>query len=180
MATRGHRAETTTTKGRKGDGMSEANETPTQGATAEEGRMFTQAEVDAIVSDRLKRERAKSAEKYAGYDEYKAKAAKFDEAAEASKSELQKAVEERDRLQAKLDKLEADRARADAVAKAASEYGVDADLLMRMSGDPDENAAYLKEQMGQRKYPSVPDFGEAKSFSAKNTAQQFADAIDFL
>lgn len=160
--------------------MSEANETPTQGATAEDGRRFSQDEVDAIVSDRLKRERAKSAERYADYDELKQKAAAFDEMQEASKSELQKAVEERDKIKAKLDKLEADMAHADAVAKAATEHGVDADLLMRMSGDPEENAVYLKEQMGLRKYPSVPDFGETKSFSAKNTAQQFADAIEFL
>ena len=154
--------------------MSEANETPTQGATAE--KTFTQDEMNAIVSERLGRLKAK----YADYDELKAKAARFDEAEEASKSELQKAVEERDRLKAKLDKMEADKAHADAVAKAASDYGVDADLLSRMSGDVDENAAFLKEQMGQRKYPQVPDFGEAKTFSAKTTAQQFADAIDFL
>ena len=154
----------------------QVEENATQGATAEDGRMFTQDQVNKMMGELRAKERAK----YANYNELKQKAEAFDEMQEASKSELQRAVEERDRLQAKLDKLEADRARADAVAKAASEYGVDADLLMRMSGDVEDNAAYLKEQMGQRKYPSVPDFGEAKTFSAKNTAQQFADAIDFL
>ena len=139
-------------------------------------KTFTQAEMDAIIGERIGRLKAK----YADYDELKTKAAAYDEAAEASKSELEKAVEERDRLKAKLAKMEAEKERAQAVAKAAAEHGVDADLLSRMSGDPDENAAYLKEQMGLRKYPSVPDFGEAKSFSAKNTAQQFADAIEFL
>ena len=137
----------------------------TQGAPAETERTFTQAELDAIVGDRLKRERAK----YADYDEFKAKAAKYDEAEEAGKSELQKAVEERDRLKAELDKLAAERERAEKVAKVAAEKGVDAALLARMSGDVDENAEFLKAQMAQQKYPSVPDYGEAKPPSAKKT-----------
>lgn len=125
-------------------------------ATAE--KTFTQSEMDAIIGERLGRLKAK----YADYDELKTKAAAYDEAAEASKSELQKAVEERDRLKAKLDKLEADAARAEAVARAAAEHGVSADLLSRMSGDVDENAAYLKEQMASvPKFGRVPDGGEA-------------------
>lgn len=146
----------------------------TQGATAE--KTFTQAELDAIVGERLKRER----QKHADYDKLKAKAAKYDEAEEASKSELQKAVEERDALKARLDKLEADRARAEEVAKAATEYGVDAALLSRMSGDVADNAQFLK-QMGEShpKHGAVPDFGEAKQpASKKSTAQMFADAVN--
>ena len=127
----------------------------TQGATAE--KTFTQAEMDAIIGDRLARERAK----YADYAEIKAKAAKFDEAEEANKSELQKAVEERDALKARIDKLEADKAHADAVADAAAKYGVDAALLARMSGDVEENAAYLKQTMANApKFGQVPDGGE--------------------
>ena len=127
----------------------------TQGATAE--KTFTQAEMDAIIGDRLARERAK----YADYAEIKEKAAKFDEAEEANKSELQKAVEERDALKARIDKLEADKAHADAVADAAAKYGVDAALLSRMSGDVEENAAYLKQTMANApKFGQVPDGGE--------------------
>lgn len=127
----------------------------TQGAPAD--KTFTQSEVDAIIGDRLKRER----QKYADYDELKTKAAAYDEAEEASKSELQKAVEERDALRARIDKLEADKAHADAVAKAASEHGVDAELLARMTGDVEENAVFLKQQMAaQPRYGQVPDFGE--------------------
>ena len=127
----------------------------TQGAAAE--KTFTQAEMDAIIGDRLARERAK----YADYAEIKAKAAKFDEAEEANKSELQKAVEERDALKARIDKLEADKAHADAVADAAAKYGVDAALLSRMSGDVEENAAYLKQTMANApKFGQVPDGGE--------------------
>ena len=143
----------------------QVEENATQGAPAEPERTFTQAEMDAIIGDRLKRERAK----YADYDELAQKAKAYDEAEEASKSELQKAVEERDRLQAKLEKLEAERARAEAVAKAAAENGVDAELLSRMSGDVEENAAFLKTQMAKQSYPSVPDYGEANPPSAKKT-----------
>jgi hypothetical protein len=145
----------------------------TQGATAE--KTFTQAEMDAIIGDRLARERAK----YADYAEIKAKAAKFDEAEEANKSELQKAVEERDALKARIDKLEADKAHADAVADAAAKYGVDAALLSRMSGDVEENAAILKEKMGNApKYGNVADGGEVKAPADKKTnGEVFADTI---
>lgn len=127
----------------------------TQGATA--GKTFTQAEMDAIIGDRLARERAK----YADYNEVKAKAAKYDEAEEANKTELQKAVEERDKFKAELDKLNAEKEHAKAVAQAANKYGVDSSLLARMSGDVEENAAYLKETMANtQKYGQVKDGGE--------------------
>ncbi len=161
--------------------MSEASEATstvdaTQGEPAEKERTFTQSEMDAIIGDRLKRERAK----YADYEEAKAKAAQYDAAQEAAKSDLEKAVEERDKLKAKLDALEAEKAHADAVAKAASEHGVDAALLARMSGDVDENAAFLKQQMANSpKYGQVPDAGEAASTAMKkSTASLFADAVN--
>lgn len=146
----------------------------TQGATAE--KTFTQAEMDAIIGERLARERSK----YADYDEMKAKAAKYDEVEEANKSELQKAVEERDALKARIDKLEADKAHADAVAKAAAEHGVDAVLLARMSGDVEENAAYLKQTMANTpKFGQVPDGGEVTPPASKETnAQKFGKAFD--
>ena len=147
----------------------QVEENATQGAPAEPERTFTQAELDAIVGDRLKRERAK----YADYDEFKAKAAKFDEAEEASKSELQKAVEERDRYKAELEKLAAERERAEKVAKVAAEKGVDAALLARMAGDVEENADFLKSQQDSRpKYGAVQDGGEAKAPAAKTEIPQ--------
>jgi len=137
----------------------------TQGAPADNKpeRTFTQTEMEAIIGERLKRERAK----YADYSELQAKAAKFDEAEEASKSELQKAVEERDKYKAEFDKLQAEKERAEQVAKVAAEQGVDAALLARMSGDVDENAKFLKEQMENKpKYEAVHDGGEAKAPAA--------------
>ena len=141
-------------------------------------KTFTQSELDAIVGERLGRLKAK----YADYDELKTKAAAYDEAAEESKSELQKAVEERDKYKAELDKLKADRERADLVAKLAAEQGVDVDLLSRMDGDVEENAKFLKErQEGAPKHGAVPDYGEATANAGmKSPAQQFAEAIDLF
>ena len=64
-------------------------------------RTFTQAEMNAIISDRLSRERSK----YADYDDLKAKAQQFDAAQEAGKTELQKANEKAAKLQEQLDTL---------------------------------------------------------------------------
>ena len=71
-----------------------------QNANAE--KTFTQAEVDAIVGERLGREKAK----FADYEDLKNKAAEYDRQQEASKSELQKAQEKSAKLQAKLDSME--------------------------------------------------------------------------
>ncbi len=51
----------------------------------QEERTFTQDEMNAIIADRLSREKSK----YADYDELKKKALAFDEGEEASKTELQ-------------------------------------------------------------------------------------------
>lgn len=60
---------------------------PTPPAPPPEAKTFTQAQLDAIVKDRLAREQAK----FAGFDEIAAKAAKFDEQEAANKSDLDKA-----------------------------------------------------------------------------------------
>lgn len=143
--------------------MPESTETPTQGAPAEPERTFTQAEMDAIIGDRLKRERAK----YADYEEVKAKAQQFDAAQEAAKTDLEKVVEERDRLKAQVEQWNAERDRAEQVAKAAAEHGVDPALLARMAGDVDENAQFLKQQLSATpRYPTLNDTGEPKPQTA--------------
>ena len=140
--------------------MPENIETPTQGAPAASAetekqpeRTFTQAEMDAIIGDRLKRERGK----YADYDELKAKAEKFDAAEEAGKSELQKAVERADALAKELEAVKAKQARLDLIAAVAKDTGVDADLLGAMNGTTEDevkaNAELLK-----AKFAAVPGY----------------------
>lgn len=145
-------------------------EDATQGATAETERTFTQAEMEAIIGERLKRERAK----YADYGEAKAALDELNRLKEAEKTELQKAEEERDRFKAELDRLNEERAHAELVAKVAADKGVDAALLARMSGDVEENAAFLVAQMGKKPtYEAVNDGGEAKAPSGKREIPTF-------
>lgn len=156
MPTRGLPADDDSQRLGKGADMPENTEQVESTQEAAE-KTFTQAEMDAIIGERLGRLKAK----YADYDELAQKAKAYDEVEEANKSELQKAVEERDRLKAELAKIEAEKERAEAVVKAAAEHGVDPDLLSRMAGDPNENAAYLKQTMANvQKYGHVDDGGE--------------------
>ena len=151
--------------------MAEQNTDQVEGTQEAAEKTFTQAEMDAIIGERIGRLKAK----YADYDELKTKAAAYDEAAEASKSELEKAVEERDKLKAKLAKLEADAERAEQVAKYAAEAGVDAETLSRMEGDVRENAEFLKQKMANApKYGQVVDGGEA---ATPTVTRESIDAI---
>lgn len=102
------------------------NNTGNQGNTGnQEERTFTQDEMNAIIADRLSREKSK----YADYDELKAKALKFDEAEEASKSELQKQTERADKLQAQYDALMKSNDIRNTREKVAKETGVPLELL---------------------------------------------------
>ena len=59
------------------------------GSEENQNKTFTQEEVNSIIGERL----ARQAEKYSDYDELKNKAAEYDKAQEASKTELQKTQE---------------------------------------------------------------------------------------
>ena len=147
-------------------------EVATAAAEEKPERTFTQAEVNTIISERLGKERSK----YADYEAYKAKAEKYDAAEEASKSELQKAVEKAEALQKKYDELK----RANDVqtirAKVSQDTGVPAELL---SGDTEESCAeqakailaFAKPQTG---YPVVKDGGEPHKAVSGKTRDLFA------
>ena len=140
------------------------NETVHQETTPAAGeqqapRTFTQDEVNAIISDRLNRERSK----YADYDDLKAKAAQFDAAQEAGKTELQKANEKAAKLQQQLDALNSANTLREVRAKVSAATGVPADLL---SGDTEEACtaqaqAILK--FAKPGYPNVRDGGEPRN-----------------
>lgn len=125
--------------------------------STKEGRTFTQEEVNSL----LARERKSTEAKYSDYVE---KAKKFDEFEESQKTELQKANERAEKLQAELDA----RAKADAVRemkqKVSNELGVPVNLL---TGDTEEacriQAQNIQQYAKSIGYPSVPDGGETKS-----------------
>ena len=153
-----------------------ANETVNQDqatVVTESEKTFTQAELDTIISDRLRRER----EKYSDYDALKEKATKLDEIEEASKTELQKATERAEKLETELSQMK----RAEEIRqirdKVATETGVPSNLL---SGETEETCAeqakaIMEFKMANSGYPNVKDAGELQNTIKGSTRQQFAN-----
>jgi hypothetical protein len=150
------------------------NETVKQeNATVNEEKTFTQAELDQIIGERLKRER----EKYVDYDSLKEKAAKLDEIEEASKSELQKATEKAERLETELSQLKRAEEIRGVREAVATQYGIPTNLL---SGETEETcteqAKALLEFKSSTPYPNVRDGGELTGNMVKGSnKEQFAD-----
>lgn len=125
-------------------------------AAQQEERMFTQAEVNAIVADRLTRERAK----YADYDNLKAKAAQVDEADQASKAELEAANARADGLQKQLDEIHRASELRSIREKVAAETGVPVNLLtFDTEEDCTRQAAEIR-KFSDPPYPNVRDGGD--------------------
>lgn len=135
-------------------------------------RTFTQAEMNAIIADRLNRERSK----YADYDDLKAKAQQFDAAQEAGKTELQKATEKAAALQAQVDALTSANTVREMRTKVSAETGVPAELL---NGETEEvckaQAAAILKFAKPTGYPNVKDGGDPHHHPTGSTRQQFAD-----
>ena len=137
-----------------------------------ESKTFTQDELNAIVSDRLKR----ANEKYADYEELKEKASKFDELEEANKSELEKAHERNKALEKELDDLKASNALRDVKEKVANETGVPVHLLTATTEEAlMEQAKAISEYAKPQGYPSVKDAGEPHQVGKHSTRDQFAE-----
>ena len=141
-------------------------------ATEQAEKTFTQSELDQIIGERLKRER----EKYPDYDALKEKAAKLDQIEEDAKSELQKATERADKLQAELSAIK-HREEVRTVREAVStKYGIPVNLL---SGETEEacaeQAKALIDFKASAPYPTVKDGGEIQNAIKGSTRQQFAE-----
>lgn len=147
-------------------------ETVNQEATtnAQETKTFTQEELNAIVSDRVKRER----EKHADYAELKEKADKLDKLEEASKSEIQKVTERAERLQQELDAIRQAEAIREIKAKVAKETGIPENLLTGSTEEECKAQAEAILAFAKPTYPVIRDGGETGGASGISTAQQFA------
>ena len=158
-------ADTTTTTEQMDGSTTKQTGTADPSGKATEAKTFTQEQVDRIVQERLARAKATPP---ADYDELKAKAARLDEIEDAQKSELEriteqaaKAQQDATEWQSKFEELQAQRQHEMDVRKAAAEYGIDADVLMRMGGDVAENAKFLQGKEAARpKFGSMNDGGE--------------------
>ena len=136
-------------------------------------RTFTQSELDAIVTERLKRERAK----FQDYDSFKQKAEQFDKLEEANKTELQKATEKATALEAELTALKKNEEIRTLREKVAKESGIPAELL---SGGTEEEClaqakALIAFKSSNTGYPTIRDGGEVQNTNKGTVRQQFAD-----
>lgn len=153
----------------------EAIETTATAEQQQPERTFTQTELDAIVRDRLARER----NKYADFEAYKEKAEKYDAAEEAQKSELQKATEKVEALQRELDGLK----QADAVRQIREEVSKEAGIPINLlTADTKEACeAQAKEILAFAKptgYPVVKDSGEVRNTGGSKARDQFANWLN--
>ena len=157
-------ADTTTTS--EMDGSTTQQTAPMeQSGGGNEQKTFTQEQVNRMIQERLARAKH---EEPADYAELKAKAAKYDELEDAKKTELERITEQvasaqksADEWQTKFEELQAQRQHELDVHNAATTYGVDADVLMRMGGDVEENAKLLQAKEAARpKFGSMRDGGE--------------------
>lgn len=133
---------------------------------------FTQEQVNQMIADRVKREQAK----YADYETLKAKAGKYDEAQNASKTEIEKLTEKLGSLETQLAASKKAEELHTIREKVAKETGVPAELL---NSDTEEGckeiANAIKQYAKASGYPNVHDGGEPGGVPKTSTAQQFAE-----
>lgn len=137
---------------------------------------FSQEQVDAIVRDRLARER----EKYKDYNSLKSKAAEYDKQQEASKTELQKAQEQTEALRKELSGLKEQEKIRSIRTKVSGETGVPSELL---TGDSEEDCktqaeAILKFAKGS-KYPGIKETEHRKNTVIQSNPSGEPSEADF-
>lgn len=139
-----------------------------------EPKTFTQDDVNRIVAKRV--------EKYSDYAELKEKAQKFDEQVEAGKSELQKATEKADRLQAELDAIKTEASIRSMREEVATATGVPANLLTASTQEECEAQAQAiltwSQQREPNGYPVIPDCGDPIGNAKKSTKELFKEWFD--
>jgi hypothetical protein len=161
--------------------MSEENAAPEQSNDGGNNSGFTppatQEELNRIVTDRVNRVKAQ----FGDYNDLKAKAAKFDEIDQQSKSEAEKAAE---RITAAESARLAAEARADRI-EVALEKGLTPSQAKRLVGSTREeleaDADELLKDLGDSNKPRSPkpDPNQGRSGNGTaSTAEQFAAAIE--
>ena len=134
-----------------------------------EEKLFTQEQVNGFFNKRY-------SEMMSQMEEYKAKAEKFDQMEEANKSELQKATERAQALEAELNSMKQAEAIRVIKTQVATETGVPAELL---TGSTEEEckaqATAILSFAKPQAYPTVKDGGEVNNVGKLTPKQQFAE-----
>lgn len=148
--------------------------------TNEQPRSFSQQELDAIVADRLKRERAK----YEGFEDFKAKAQRLDEIEEANKSELDKAHERVSTLEAELNGLKKQAEIRAIREKVAKESGIPAESMSLLTGETEEacleQAKAILSIAVPGNYPHIPDAGEIQTTNKASARDAFKEWANLM
>jgi hypothetical protein len=141
----------------------------------------TQQEFDQMVADRLRRERAK----FEGFDDYKARAAKFDELDAAQKTEIQRATEQAtaaETAKVAAEKVAAERATELLRFQVAASKGITGDDLVLLTGADKDALEKQADRIvalnkGQRVDPGQGRDGhaEAGSAGAAEARRRFGD-----
>lgn len=138
-------------------------------AETQETKTFTQEEVNSIVQERLFKER----KKYEGFDEIKAKADKFDEMEEASKTELQRANDRVKTLETELNALKAENEVKAIREKVSQATSIPTNLLTGTTEEECLAQAQAIRAFANPSYPEVKDAGEVVNIGKPTTRDQF-------
>ena len=147
-------------------------------ATEVNEKTFTQTELDQIISERLKRER----EKYVDYESLKEKAQKLDQIEEDAKSELQKATERAEKLQAELSAMKHTEEVRTIRDKVAQTTGVPSSLLTGSTEEEcTEQANGILAFRSPAGYPTIKDGGEIQinnKVDARTAFREWASQVN--
>lgn len=133
-------------------------------------------EFSHALAARVEEEKAKLEAKYAGYDEYKAKAAKYDAGEGDDAAKLEAADKKIEALTKEIATLKATAERETLIGQLAKDTGLDPSIIGRLKGDGDElkaNAKALKDSLKPNiGLPTPPAANTATSTTGNMTPLQ--------
>ena len=128
-------------------------------------------EFSHALAARVEEEKAKLEAKYAGYDEYKAKAAKYDAGEGDNAAKLEAADKKIEALTKEIATLKATAERETLIGQLAKDTGLDPSIIGRLKGDGDElkaNAKALKDSLQPNTGLPTPPAGEPATATTGN------------
>lgn len=128
-------------------------------------------EFSHALAARVEEEKAKLEAKYAGYDEYKAKAAKYDANESDNATKLEEADKKIEALTKEITTLKATAERETLIGQLAKDTGLSRDVISRLKGDGDElkaNAKALKDSLKPNIGLPTPPAGKTATATAGN------------
>lgn len=128
-------------------------------------------EFSHALAARVEEEKAKLEAKYAGYDEYKAKAAKYDANESGNAAKLEEADKKIETLTKEITTLKATAERETLIGQLAKDTGLSRDVISRLKGDGDElkaNAKALKDSLKPNIGLPTPPAGKTATATAGN------------